>query len=194
MEHSIEEITSIYQRLNSELEELNKNAIRDVKLDLPEMNEKWLEKTMKGTLNLKGKKKLLLTQIGYLRMNIFNEYYERVKLAKQNNELDKGVELMNEHAKIAKLFIHPKEQSHLVKRLKEMLGIKDIDRNEYLTKWKNLYETWQQEKKHSSMLTDDSHRLAEFEKLRMAFLELYTFSFSVDNYPPLRYRRGDHSP
>jgi hypothetical protein len=191
MEHSIEEITSIYHRLNSELEELNKNANRDVKLDLPKMNEKWLKKTMKGHLNLKEKKKLLLTQIGYLRMNIFTEYYERVKLARQNNELDKGVEFMNEHAKIAKLFIYPKEQSHLVKRLKKMLAIKNIDPNEYLTNWKNLYQEWQQKEKISTQ-TDNRQRLEKFEKLRMAFLELYTFSFSADNFPPLRYRRSDH--
>jgi hypothetical protein len=155
------------------------------------INETWLNKTLKSDLALKEKKQLLLTQIGYLRINIFTEYLERVNLLREKNQLDPAVELMNKHAEIASIFISTKKQPVLIKRLKELLLIRSIEPMEYLQKWRTAYEAWYKQAS-SQQLIDEKKRMEEFDKLKMAFLELYTFSFSVDNFPPLRNRRSDH--
>jgi hypothetical protein len=169
---------------------LNEEAVRDRKYDSPMMNENWLNQVLKSDIKLKEKKQLLLTQIGYLRINIFTEYFERVNLLREKNQLDKAVELMNSHAEIAKIFIPTKRQSTLIKRLKEALSMRSIEPIEYLQKWRTSYEAWT--KQEPNQLIEKKKRLEEFDKLKMAFLELYTFSFSIDNFPPLRERRSDH--
>jgi len=155
------------------------------------VNETWLNKTLKSDLSIGEKKQLLLTQIGYLRINIFTEYFERVNLLREKKQLDPAVELMNAHAEIARIFIPTKKQSALTKRLKELLSIKSIEPIEYLEQWRTAYEEWH-ENNSNQQIADEKNQLEKFDKLKMAFLELYTFSFSVDNFPPLRHRRSDH--
>jgi len=173
------------------LKELNKGAVRDKKGDLPMMNENWLNQVLKSDIKLKERKRLLLTQIGYLRINIFSEYFERVKLLREKNQLNEAVELMNKHAEIASMFISTKEQPASVKRLKELLSIRSTEPIEYLRKWRAAYEAWFKQESNQQPI-DNKKRMEEFDQLKMAFLELYTFSFSVDNFPPLRERRSDH--
>ena len=50
------------------------------------VDERWLNKTLKSDIGLREKKKLLLTQIGYLRINIFTEYFERVNLLREKGQ------------------------------------------------------------------------------------------------------------
>jgi hypothetical protein len=169
---------------------LNAAAVRDRKYDSPMVNETWLNKTLQSNLSIREKKQLLLTQIGYLRINIFTEYFERVNLLREKNQLDQAVELMNEHAEIARIFIPAKKQSALTKRLKELLSIKNIEPLKYLEQWRKAYKEWHENT--SNQQFDEKKQLEKFDKLKMAFLELYTFSFSVDNFPPLRNRRSDH--
>ena len=153
-------------------------------------DERWLNKTLKSNISLRDKKRLLLTQIGYLRIDIFTEYFERVNLLREREQLDQAVELMNQHAEIASIFISRKSQSRLVKRLKELLSIRNLEPIYYLEQWRTLYATWF--KHNNSDQIDEKKRIENFEKLKMAFLELYTFSFSVKNFPPLSNRRSDH--
>jgi hypothetical protein len=155
------------------------------------MNENWLNQVLKSDIKPKEKKRLLLTQMGYLRINIFTEYYERVKLLRERNQLNEAVELMNRHAEIASIFISTKKQPASIKRLKKLLSIRSIEPIEYLQKWRTAYEAWLKQKS-SQQLFDEKKRMEDFDQLRMAFLELYTFSFSVNNFPPLRSRRSDH--
>jgi hypothetical protein len=173
------------------LKELNKDAVRDRKYDLPMMNENWLNQVLKSDIKLKEKKRLLLTQIGYLRINIFTEYYERVKLLREKNQLNDAVELMNRHAEIASIFISTKKQPVSIKRLKKLLSIRSIEPIEYLQKWRTAYEAWFKQKS-SQQSIEEKKQMEEFDQLKMTFLELYTFSFSVDNFPPLRDKRSDH--
>ena len=153
-------------------------------------DERWLNKTLKSNISLRDKKRLLLTQIGYLRIDIFTEYFERVNLLREREQLDQAVELMNQHAEIASIFISRKSQSRLVKRLKELLSIRNLEPIYYLEQWRTLYATWF--KHNNSDQIDEKKRIENFEKLKMAFLEVYTFSFSVENFPPLSNRRSDH--
>ena len=80
---NLKELEEIFQVLKLKFKELNKDAVRDKKCDLPMMNENWLNQVLKSGIKLKEKKRLLLTQMGYLRINIFTEYYERVKLLRE---------------------------------------------------------------------------------------------------------------
>jgi len=155
------------------------------------MNENWLRQILKGDLKLKEKKRLLLTQIGYLRINIFTEYLERVNLLREKEQLEKAVELMNRYAEIASIFISTKKQPTIIKRLKELLSKQKIEPIEYLQKWRSGYDAWFKQKP-SNQTVDKKKRMEEFDQLKMLFIDLYTFSFSADNFPPLRYRRSDH--
>ena len=137
---------------------------------------------------------MLLTQIGYLRINLFSEYYERIQYAQKNNELDKAVKLMNECAEIIAIpFVSTKKQAAWVKRVKTLLSIgKVTEPIEHVKKWKDGYEAWFKQEAQIHSQTDDKKRMEEFDQLKMAFITLYTFSFSVDNFPALRNRRSDH--
>jgi hypothetical protein len=187
---TLKELQDIFQVLNSKLRELNKDAVRDVKGDLNVINENRLNQILQSNIKLKEKKRLLLTQIGYLRINIFTEYFERVKFLREKNLLNQAVELMHRHAEIAQMFIPAPKQSALEKRLRNFLGLRSIEPIEYLKKWQNAYETWFKQKPNQQKM-DKKKLLEEFDKLKMDFLELYTFSFSVNNFPPLRNRRSD---
>lgn len=154
------------------------------------VNEYWLNQTLKSDMTLREKKQLLLTQIGYLRINIFTEYFERVNLLREKNQLDQAAELMNKHAEIASIFISKKKQPASIKRLKELFSIRSIEPIEYLQQWQTVYEAWFNQ--GGSQQFDEKQRIEKFDELKMAFLELYTFSFSVENFPPLRNRRSDH--
>jgi hypothetical protein len=190
-EKTLKELEDIFQVLKSKLKELNEDAVRDRKYDAPMINENWLNQTLKSSITLKEKKQLLLTQIGYLRINIFTEYFERVNRLREKNQLDKAVELMNRHAEIARIFIPTKKQPAFTKRLKELFAMRSTEPIEYLQKWRTAYEAWHK-KEPGQQPFDEKKRMKEFDQLKMAFLELYTFSFSLDNFPPLRDRRSDH--
>jgi hypothetical protein len=190
-EKTLKELMNIYQVLKSKLKELNEDAVRDRKYDSPMVNENWLNQALKSNITLKKKKQLLLTQIGYLRINIFTEYFERVNLLREKNQLDPAVELMNKHAEVASIFISTKKQPAIIKRLKELLSMRSTEPIEYLQKWRTAYDAWYKQES-SQKLIDDKKRMEKFDQLKIAFLELYTFSFSVDNFPPLRDRRSDH--
>jgi hypothetical protein len=187
---TLKELKETFQVLKSKLKELDEDAVRDMKWDFSIVNENWLNQVLKGKASLKEKRKLLLTQIGYLRINLFTEYFERVNLLREKNQLDEAVELMNRHAEIARIFISPKKQAAIIKRLKTLFSIRSIDPIECLEQWQTFYKEWVEQA--SSHQLDEKQRTEKFAQLKTAFLELYTYSFSVDNFPPLRNRRSDH--
>ena len=63
---------------------------------------------------------------------------------------------------------------------------------EHVENWKAGYEAWFEKDEQSPNKTNDKKRKEEFNQLKMAFITVYTFSFSVDNFPALRNRRSDH--
>lgn len=183
-----------FQGLYSKLEEIDQNAIRDKKLDFTVISQNELNQLLNSKLKLKKKKQLLLTQIGYLRINLFSEYYERIQCAQRNNELDKAVKLMDECAEIISIpFVSTKKQSAWFKRVKALLPIDNAPEPiEHVKKWKTGYEAWVKHDQKPPQRTDNKKRLEEFNQLKMAFITVYTFSFSVENFPALRNRRSDH--
>lgn len=185
---TLRELKEIYKSLNSILKELNKDYIRNKKYDFQLMDENRLNQLLRSHVKLEEKKRILLTQIGYLRVNIFTEYLERVNLLQEKKQLNQAADLMNKYAEIASIFILTKEQPTIAMQLRRLFSKQRSDPIEYLQRWQTHYESWSKQKKE----TIDEKRMADFQQLKRAFIELYTFSFSIENFPPLRYRRLDH--
>lgn len=152
------------------------------------MDENRLNQLLRSHVKLEEKKRILLTQIGYLRVNIFTEYLERVNLLQEKKQLNQAADLMNKYAEIASIFILTKEQPTIAMQLRRLFSKQRSDPIEYLQKWQTHYESWSKQNKE----TIDEKRMADFQQLKRAYIELYTFSFSIENFPPLRYRRLDH--
>jgi hypothetical protein len=52
-----------------------------------------LEQTLRSKAKNQYKRRLLLTQIGYVRINLFSEYYARLQHAERNKEFEEAVKL-----------------------------------------------------------------------------------------------------
>jgi hypothetical protein len=147
------------------------------------MPKEELKQILKSKTKTQKKRKLLLTQIGYLRINLFSEYYERLQRAEKNKEFDKAVKLMNKYIEtIALPFIPTKEQSALTKRLEAWFADDETpDPAKYLREWKTRYEKWL---KHTEVMPNQKTE-KEFTQLKTTFFTLYTLSFSAHNFPPV---------
>ena len=180
-----------YQSLLLHIEKLNEHAVRDKKGDFRLIPPDELTKVLQNETNAKNRIQLINTEIGYLRCNIFSEYYERMKLAEKKNKLDESVTLMNQYAEIAIPFVSPRKKP-LIKRIqKRLLRKKITEEPDHVKNWKDRYGAWLQKKNINHLQADDQKRMEEFTQLRTAFFQLYTYSFSLDNFPPLRNRRSD---
>jgi hypothetical protein len=186
------QLEETFRKLKLELEEIDVASVRDKKLDLETMGKNELEQFLKSKIKPKKKVEFLLNQIGYLRINLFSEYYEQIKVAEKEKELDKAARLMDRCAEVIAIpFYSAKKQSEFVKRLKKWLSMRSRPESmELINNWKAEYESWFKPKEAGHSISD-SERLEEFDKLKKTFFTLYTFSFSVDNFPQLRERRTD---
>jgi hypothetical protein len=191
-EKSAAELEVTFQELKSKFDEM-KVDLTDMKYEYAIMPQNELNWILKSEISPRKKRQLLLTQIGYLRINIFDECYEQIKRA-QGDELDEAVKLMNKCAEtIAIPFISMKKNQSLTKRLGMLFSRKrDLEPTELIQKWKTSYEAWLKQKESPHPQRDNNKRMEEFGKLKTAFFTLYTHSFSVNNFPPLRNRRSDH--
>jgi len=182
-DESLKGLEQTFQELKSKLDEIDPEAIRNKKQDFPVMPTDELERILRSKAKTKKKRKLLLTQIGYVRINMFSEYYERLQRAERNKEFDKAVKLMNKYVEtIAVPFIPTKKQSSLTKRLKTLFSDEEIPEPvEYLREWRNSYEAWL---KHAESM-QDIKKVEEFAQLKTIFFTVYTHSFSAHNFPPV---------
>ena len=84
--NNLRSLMATLTELKSKLETLNQNAVRNRKLDFKILTQNELnQKLLKGTEY--ENRQLVLTQIGYLRINLFQEYYERIQAAQANQDL-----------------------------------------------------------------------------------------------------------
>lgn len=193
-EKSLEELEETFRELKSQLDEINRSSVQEKKYEYGVMSQNELTQILKSKTKHKKKQQLLLTQIGYLRINIFNEYYEQIKHAQENKELVKAFKLMKKCAELVALpFFSIKKQPSLAWRLRVRISTKrKPEPAELIQKWKTVQEAWLRKNELAHPQPNDKKRLDEFNELKMAFFALYTYSFSVDNFPPLRERRSDH--
>lgn len=191
---SLVELEEIFRELSFKLEELNKDAVMDRKYEFAMMPKDELSLILKGKDNAKAKRHVILTQIGYLRINLFAEFYERIQQAQKNGDLDKAVQLMRTYAEtFAVPFISTRKESAFLKRLRGAFSAKRrLEPGEYINEWKTGYEAWFKQNGSAPPRMDDKVRMEEYDRLKKTFIMLYTISFSVDDFPPLRNRRSDH--
>lgn len=184
----MKELEKTFQDLKLKYDKINEQAIRDKKYDLSVMSKKEVNEVLQRKVSSSEKRKLLLIQIGRLRINLFSEYYEQIKCAQSQNDLNKALELMNTYAEIAIPFIPIKKPYGITRQLREWYYEKKIVYpEEFIKQWRIKYASWLQQ-----ACEDEKKRKEKFEELRIIFYSLYTYSFSETNYPPLTSRRTDH--
>lgn len=167
------------------LQEFNKSALRDIKFDLDTMTTEQLNLELQKSSRDREKRELLLTEIGHLRINLFQEYYERIQLFQQNKELNKAVKFMNEYIeKIALPFVQERLNQSLINRITHWLSADSTpDAGKVLQEWNTKYETWFREQQSNQK--DEQKRTEQFNDLKKIFFTLYTISFSFENFPPV---------
>jgi len=182
-DNSLKGLEKTFQELKTKLDEIDSEAIRNRKQDFPVMPRNELEQVLRSKAKPQYKRRLLLTQIGYVRINLFSEYYERLQHAERNKEFEDAVKLMNNYIEtIAVPFILAKRQSKFRKQLNAWFSDdENPDPLKYLREWRTSYETWL---KHTGTMSDQQ-REEEFAKLKTSFFTVYTLSFSAGNFPPV---------
>jgi len=143
-----------------------------------------LSQKLKNMSNAR-KKKLLLTEIGYLRINLFQEYYERIQIAQKSKDPDKAIQLMKTYIEtIAMPFIQERLTPSILSKLTKPFS-KDKTQNaaEVLQEWKTSYEKWTNPRE--TTLSNQKNRIEQFDQIKRTFITLYTISFSFGNFPPV---------
>ena len=145
MEKEFLRLETTFREFETIIGKLNENAVRDRKYDLSVMTNDELDKILESKIRRSEKTRILLTQIGFLRINIFNEYYNEVQLAETKNELDDAVKTMNSHIEqVAMRFIrerlHPSLIDRIINRFSVDCKSKDQSRvpSRLLLDWKCL--------------------------------------------------------
>ena len=181
-EPNLTSLEKIFLKLEKKLNEMDKNAVRNQKYDFSMVNYNELLKELNAQKNLYQKKRVLLTRIGHLRINLFYEFYERIQLAQNNNELDKAINLMNEYTEqVAMPFLEQQLHPSLFERLIAKFSTdKAAEISKTLNEWNTLRSKWLQQTTNTQQ-----NRLEQYNALKKTFIGLYHISFSVKNYPPV---------
>jgi YesN/AraC family two-component response regulator len=179
----LERLTATFTELRSKLDTLNQDAIRNREFDFEILTQDELkQKLLKGTRY--ENRQLVLTQIGYLRINLFQEYYERIQAAEESQDLDKAVQLMNQYIlTIAMPFIQERIHPSILTRIANIFSTSTLpNAAQTLKEWQTHHEAWNRQKKAN---IDKNQKAIEFGHIKNLFITLYTLSFSPSNFPPV---------
>lgn len=185
-EKSLTELGQIFQFLKTKLEEFDDCAIRDKKSDYSLLPENKLNFVLKSNIKQVDKKRVLLTQIGYVRINLFMEYLERMMTLANNKDYDRAVQLMNDYsANVSIPFISPARQPSLIDRFVALFSPqRTLAPSEHIRKWRTDYESWVRKRAAKHIRCSAVERSEDFINLQVTFNMLYNLSFSDDNFPP----------
>lgn len=180
----LKHLEETFRELSSELEVLNTNAVRNRKFDFPVIAPQELTPKLQSIKKTSSKIHLLLNQIGYLRINIFQEYYERIQAAIEKKDYNQALQLMNIYIEtIAMPFLqHRLHPSTIDKLIQWFSSEKTLDTANNLQEWKKGYESWLKQESCDQVHCDQKE-LNEFNQLKKLFFTLYTLSFSFENFP-----------
>ena len=161
----------------------DQDAVRDKKKDYELLPSNMLHYILKSKIPNRDKKKLLLSQIGLLRINLFMEHSQRVEMLEDNNQLNEAVEVMNDYVvNIAIPFIPVTKKPSLINRFMDLISRERLlEPFEYVQKWKTEYHSWVES---SEFPKNELLRPEKFAQLQTIFRMLYAMSFSDDNFPP----------
>lgn len=170
-----------FHELKVKLEILDKDVVREKKFDFGVMDDAQLEQYLESNSRPREKIRLLLSQIGYLRINIFYECYARLQAAEKNSDFDKALPLMNEYIEeIALPFLLPRMKQSWLSRLSGKLSETTV----FLQKWRLGYKSWS-EKEPTLNEMAEKERVNEFNDLKQTFITLFSLSFTYENFPPV---------
>jgi hypothetical protein len=163
---------------------LNRDALRDRKIDFTVMPQDELERKLQTIKKAHIKRKLLLTEVGYLRINLFQEYYERIQSAQKNGDPKKAVQLMEVYLEtVAMPFIQERLHPSILNKISRLFSTDKVpNATKTLEEWKNRFAAWTKQK---TPLADETSQLKQYEELKRTFITLYTISFSFNNFPPV---------
>jgi hypothetical protein len=176
----LKRLEDLFSEYNNKLQLFDKDCIRDKKFDFDVISGEKLESYLKNELSLKEKKRLLLSQVGYLRINLFYEYYARIQVVEKDTEFAEALKLMDEYIKtIAMPFLVPRmQQSWLYRHIGNLPETTvNVDR------WQRGYKKWFE--MDSRSVDGEKEETKEFSALKEIFVTLYSLSFTYDNFPPV---------
>jgi vacuolar-type H+-ATPase subunit D/Vma8 len=184
MENEFLGLETTFRELETIIGKLNENAVRDRKFDLSVMTHDELKKILESKTGRREKRRILLTQIGFLRINIFNECYKKIQLAETKRELDEAVKIMNDYVEhVAMQFIQERLHPSLTDRIINSFSKSKIpDAVKTIEEWKSSLSTWTEDK---STPLDQEKKIKVYTKIKEIFITLDMLSFSFDNFPPL---------
>lgn len=184
METTFQGLEITFQKLEMILVKISENAIRDTKYDLTIFSSPELRALLESKLKKNEKKRILLTQIGYLRINIFNECYKRAQLAEETQKFDEAIKTMNRYVEeVAIQFLQERLHPSVSNRIKKLFfSPKLADAADTLQEWKLSLSKW------TNINFDDANQeqtIQLYKKIKELFITLDMLSFSLDNFPPL---------
>jgi hypothetical protein len=181
VEKSSSSLEKLFHDYSSALGSLDKDHVRDKKFDFDVATNDELQTYIQSNVSLRKKLQFLLTQVGYLRINLFYEYYARLQEAEKNNDLDKALHIMNEYIEtIAMPFVVPRMRKSFL----DLLFGKTPEATVSLENWKLGYKFWF-ENRPINNAQEQAGRTKEFNKLKQIFITLFSLSFTYENFPPV---------
>jgi hypothetical protein len=180
----LQQFKATFLDLKSKLDKLDPDAIRNKNLDFEVFPMDEMDRKLQG-LTKHEKRQLFLTQIGYLRINLFQEYYERIQVAQERQELDTAVQLMNQYLlSVAMPYIQQRLHPGILTRIAKIFSTSTLpDASETLREWQTRYEAWKRNQK--TQPPDNPKTTGDFDQTKKIFITLYTLSFSPSNFPPV---------
>ena len=185
--NTVKELLDVLGSFKAKLAECDKDAVRDIKSDYELIPQSQLDLVLRSQASVDKKRSLLLSQIGLLRINLFSEYNERVRILEEKKDLDQAITVMNDYAEnVAIPFISSKKKPSFINRFMDLVSKeRPLEPFEYVRKWREQHQSWFEYKETSaSSYVSDNQRQEMFAQLKIIFNMLYAVSFSDDNFPP----------
>ena len=184
---SIRELSNILTSFETRLASYDKDAERNREGDYALLPSSKLNFVLRSGIPTEEKKKLLLSQIGLVRINLFTEHYARIQKLEESKQLDEAVKVMNDYVRnVALPFIPRKKRPSLWNRLLDLISLERVlEPFEYTQEWEKEYQAWFEQKEGLKLsYIEERERQEKFAHLRTIFHMLYALSFSDDNFPP----------
>jgi hypothetical protein len=184
-EKPLRELQEIFQALKLKLESFRQETKSKKALTYELMPQDERNLVLKSDAPELAKKKLFLSEILKLRVNLYGAYLEQIQVHRESSDMDKAVNLMNDYAEtVAIPFMSPAKQLSLTDRLMNLFSQNRTPQPSDCTKkWRTEYKLWFGQLGSTYSKIDKNKRIDEFNQLKTTFDMLYTYSFSRDNNP-----------
>jgi len=140
-----------------------------------------LQLILSSDLSIEEIKKIILHEIGILRINIFSAHHYYLDIYEKQDNYEDALTLMDEYVHIAKPYLIDKGKPSLINQIKDLLSIeRELEPFEYIQKWKSEYQSWM-----TLSLSNPIMRKNKYNNIKNIYKLIYAISFSSDNFPSL---------